>query len=53
VQAYVEYVLDEIGLHHDLDEALKVLPEGLRRYITVDTAGLARGPSVPRSGEAG
>jgi len=46
VQAYVEDVLDNIGFNHDLDLALRVIPEDLRRYVAVDVDGLARGWEV-------
>lgn len=42
MEAYVEDVLDNIGFYHDLDEALKVIPEDLRQYVKMDTEGLAR-----------
>jgi antirestriction protein len=42
MQAYVEEILSETGFYRDLDEALQVLPEDLRRYVQVDVEELAR-----------
>lgn len=38
---YVEYILQETDFYRQLDEALAGIPEDLRRYITVDAAGIA------------
>ena len=42
MQAYVEDVLDNIGFNHELEQALRVIPEDLRRYVQVDVEGMAR-----------
>lgn len=39
---YVRDVLDSIGLYDALDEALRGIPEDLRRYIDIDVEALAR-----------
>jgi antirestriction protein len=41
MEAYVEQVLDETGFNRNLDEALAVLPEDLREYISIDVEQLA------------
>lgn len=42
MEAYVEEILSETGFYRELDEALQVIPEDLRRYVQVDVEGLAR-----------
>lgn len=41
LKGYVEYLLEETGFYDQLDRALEVIPEDLRRYIEVDVAGIA------------
>jgi hypothetical protein len=41
MEAYVEQVLDETGFTRNLDEALEVLPEDPREYISIDSEQLA------------
>jgi antirestriction protein len=42
VQDYVEYILKETGIDEELDRALKVIPESVRRYVQVDMEMMAR-----------
>jgi antirestriction protein len=41
-EAYVEHVLSETGFNERLDEALDVIADDLRGYISIDTEQLAR-----------
>lgn len=41
LEDYVEYILEETGFYSELDRALDVLPEDLRRHVRVDVEGLA------------
>lgn len=41
LEDYVEYVLEETGFYSELDRALEVVPEDLRRHIEVDVEGIA------------
>lgn len=41
LEDYVAYALDETGFSGELDRALAGLPEDLRRYVKVDTEGIA------------
>ncbi|MGH7869940.1 MAG: antirestriction protein ArdA [Candidatus Dormibacteraceae bacterium] len=41
LEAYVEYILEETGFYRELERALEVVPEDLRRYIEVDVKGIA------------
>ena len=38
---YVQDVLSETGFYEQLDEALKIIPEELRRHVQVDVDGIA------------
>jgi len=38
-ETYAEQLIDDLGYNQQLDEAL---PDGIRRYVRIDTAGLAR-----------
>jgi antirestriction protein len=42
VRDYVEYILKETGTYEELDRALEVFPESIRRYVQVDTDTMAR-----------
>ena len=42
VQDYVEYILKETGIYEELDRALEVIPESIRRYVQVDVEMMAR-----------
>lgn len=41
LEDYVEYILTETEFYGQLDQALEFLPEDLRRYVKVDTEGIA------------
>jgi len=41
LEGYVEYILEETGFYSELDRALEVFPEELRRNIKVDLEGIA------------
>ncbi|WP_163513576.1 antirestriction protein ArdA [Fodinicola acaciae] len=41
LEGYVEYILSETGFYTELEQALAVIPEDLRRYVKLDTTGVA------------
>jgi antirestriction protein len=40
-KAYVEYILSERGIYEALEDALQVIPEDVRTYISIDEEQLA------------
>jgi antirestriction protein len=42
VQDYVKHFLEETGIQQELDRALEVIPESVRRYVRVDVEMMAR-----------
>jgi antirestriction protein len=42
VHDYVEQYLEETGIQQELDRALEVIPESIRRYVQVDVEMMAR-----------
>jgi antirestriction protein len=40
-KAYVEYILSERGIYEALEDALQVIPEDVRGYISIDEEQLA------------
>ena len=42
VRDYVEQLLEETGIQQELDRALEVIPESIRRYVQVDVEMMAR-----------
>jgi antirestriction protein len=41
IEKYVEYILQETGFYGQLDRALEVIPEDLRRHVKVDVEDVA------------
>lgn len=41
LEEYVEHILEETGFYSELDRALEIIPEDLRRHIQVDVEGIA------------